>query len=348
MDLRCAPARSGRSCRGPAAPAASEANAAPPRPTRNRASQASPLVVGNVLYLGTPYNHVVALDADTGSKIWDYEGDAAPSTRGIAYWAGDKQLAPQVVVGTMNGWLYTLNAKTGKLNPGFGNEGKVNLKVGVSDNFPRGRYGMSSPPAIYKDLIFSGAQLQEEPADGPSGDIRAWDIHSGKLVWTFHTIPRPGERNHEVWQEDQWEDRSGANPWGFMTVDEAWDVVCRLGTPTPDFTVAAVKDPTSTDRRSWRWTPPPESSSGISKPRITTIGIMTDCRSVLIDDVRTARSPRRRAKDQGGLPVHLQPCHRQADIRGGGAAGRSRITRIPARELAYAAISSQAAAARSN
>src|SRR5579863_1401443 len=226
----------------PAAPA--ESAAQPPRRPRSRASEASPLVVGNVLYLGTPYNHIVALEADSGKLIWDYESDSAPATRGIAYWAGDKDLAPQFVVGTMNGWLYTRKAKTGKLNPGFGNEGKVNLKQGVADKFPRGRYGMSSPAAIYKNLIFTGAQLQEDPANGPSGDIRAWDIHSGKLVWTFHTIPRPGEPNHEAWQEDQWQDRSGANAWGFMTVDvERGMLFIPLGTPTPDFYGGSRKGP---------------------------------------------------------------------------------------------------------
>lgn len=207
-----------------------------PRAVRNRASEASPLVAGGILYLGTPYSRVVALDPATGKKIWEYESEYAPSTRGLAYWPGDRLLAPQVVVGTMSGWLYTLNAKTGKLNPGFGNEGKLNLRPGVADKFPRGRYGVSSPPAIYKNLIFTGAQLQEEPANGPSGDVRAWDIHSGKLVWTFHTIPRPGERNHEAWREDQWEDRSGANAWGFMTVDvQRGMLFVPLGTPTPDF-----------------------------------------------------------------------------------------------------------------
>ena len=220
----------------PGAPGAPAAPAEAPRPPRNRGSEASPLVVGNVLYLGTPYNHIVAFEADTGKKIWDYEADSSPATRGIAYWPGDRTLAAQVVVGTMNGWLYTLNAATGKLNPGFGDEGKVNLKQGVADKFPRGRYGMSSPPAIYKNLIFTGAQLQEEPANGPSGDIRAWDIHSGKLVWTFHTVPRPGEANHDAWQEDQWQDRSGANAWGFMTVDvDRGTLFVPLGTPTPDF-----------------------------------------------------------------------------------------------------------------
>jgi len=95
---------------------------------------------------------------------------------------------------------------------------------------------MSSPPAIYKNLVFTGAQLQEEPAKGPSGDVRAWDLRTGKLVWTFHTIPHPGEANHDTWQEDQWADRSGANVWGFMTVDVARGMLfVPLGTPTPDF-----------------------------------------------------------------------------------------------------------------
>jgi quinoprotein glucose dehydrogenase len=218
-----------------ATPTPAENNAVPAR-RRTRSSEATPLVVGNVLYLGTPYSRIVALNADTGEQIWAYDADSAPSTRGIAYFPGDKTLGPQIVVSTMNGWLYTLNAKTGKLNPGFGNEGKINLRTGVADKFPRGRYGVSSPPAIYKNLIFTGAQLQEEPANGPSGDIRAWDIHSGKLIWTFHTIPHPGEKNHDAWEEDQWQDRSGANSWGFMTVDEERGMLfIPLGTPTPDF-----------------------------------------------------------------------------------------------------------------
>jgi glucose dehydrogenase len=220
--------------RPPAVPA-SEGAEAKPAP-RNRASQATPLMVGGVLYLSTPYNRVVAMEPETGKKIWEYESEYTPSGRGIAYWAGDEVLPPQIVVGTMSGWLFTLNAKTGKLTTSFGDNGKVNLKNGVADKFPRGRYGMSSPGVIYKNLIVTGAQLQEEPANGPSGDIRAWDIHTGKLVWTFHTVPRPGERNHDAWQEDQWADRSGANSWGFMTVDlQRGMLFVPLGTPTPDF-----------------------------------------------------------------------------------------------------------------
>jgi quinoprotein glucose dehydrogenase len=227
----------------PAAVPPSEGVEAKPAP-RNRPSQATPLMVGGILYLSSPYGRVVALEPETGKKIWEYESPYSPSGRGIAYWAGDATLPPQIVVATMNGFLYTLDAKTGKLNTNFGDNGIVNLKNGVADQFPRGRYGVSSPPAIYKNLIFSGAQLQEEPANGPSGDIRAWDVHTGKMVWIFHTIPGPGEANHEVWEGEQWVNRSGANVWGFMTVDVQRGLLfLPIGTPTPDFYGGSRKGP---------------------------------------------------------------------------------------------------------
>ena len=222
----------------PAGALGSSEEVAPARPTprRNRASQATPLVVDGMLYLSSPYNRIVALEPETGKKIWEYESEHTPSTRGIAYWGGDKTLPPQIVVGTMSGWLFTLNAKTGKLTTSFGDNGMVNLKTGIGDNYPRGRILMSTPAAIYKNLIFTGGQLQEAPAKGPSGDVRAWDVHTGKLVWTFHTVPRPGEKNHDAWQDNEWVDRSGANVWGFMTVDvQRGMLFVPLGTPSPDF-----------------------------------------------------------------------------------------------------------------
>src|SRR6266851_5401436 len=191
------------------------------RRPRRRMSESIPLVVGDVLYMSTAYSRIVALEAETGKKIWEYESEHSPALRGIAYWPGNKSLPPQIVYGTSDGWLISLNAKTGKLVPGFGNEGMVNLKTGVvSDKVPNARLGVSSPPAIYKDLVIMGSNTGEAPAFGASGDVRAFDVHTGKLVWTVHTIPRPGETNHEVWHGNEWVDRSGANSWGFTTVDE--------------------------------------------------------------------------------------------------------------------------------
>ena len=186
----------GRGRRGGAPPLEAEAAGARgvPAAPRVRQSKTTPLVVGNVMYLATPYNRVVALDATSGGKIWEYETKYGAAPRGISYWPGEGQYPPAIVFGASGGHLISLNAKTGKLTPGFGNEGIVDLRPGVSDHFPNGRYSMSTPGAIYKNLIITGAQLQEEPAKGPSGDVRAWDLRTGKLVWTFHTVPRPARQ----------------------------------------------------------------------------------------------------------------------------------------------------------
>ena len=117
-----------------------------------RQSAATPLVVDGVMYMGTMYNRVVALDADTGKEIWVKDVGNTPSTRGIAYWPGTNGIPPQIVFGTGDGssLLISLNAKTGEFTPGFGQGGKVDLRQGVGEKFPRLRVALSSPPAIYK------------------------------------------------------------------------------------------------------------------------------------------------------------------------------------------------------
>jgi len=213
-----------------------ETNAGDGSPRRASLSETTPLVVGNVMYMSTPYNRVVALEPETGKEIWKYRSPGTPAYRGIAYWPGDSKFPPQIVFGTTDGLLISLNAKTGQPVPGFGKEGIVNLREGVADKYPDNPYGLSSPPTIYHSLVITGSHTQESPSLGPSGDIRAWDMHNGKLVWTFHTVPRPGEPNHDIWQDQQWEDKSGTNCWGIMTVDLQRGIVfIPLGTPTPDY-----------------------------------------------------------------------------------------------------------------
>ena len=204
-----------------------------PRP---RESAATPLVIGDVLYLSTAYNHVVALDPESGAEIWVRDVGHPIARRGMAYWHGVADIAPRLVFGTTDGWLIALDARTGEFSRGFGEAGLVSLKQGVADAYPDGRVALSSPPAIYGHLAITGAHAQESPSFGPSGDVRAWDLRSGQLVWTFHTIPRPGEPNHDAWQDGQWEHRAGANAWGLITVDEARGMVfVPVGTPATDF-----------------------------------------------------------------------------------------------------------------
>jgi quinoprotein glucose dehydrogenase len=208
-----------------------------PRRRGNPESQAAPLVVDGVMYLTTAYRRVVALEPETGKCLWEYVlKNGSPATRGLEYWAGDAQTAPRLFFGTSNGELIALDARTGKPAANFGAGGVVDMKVGVMNGFDQASYGLSSPPIMYKSLVITGAHTQESPMLGSSGDVRAWDARTGKLVWTFHTVPRPGEAGHETWEGDSWKNRSGVNVWSMMTVDIARGLVfLPLGSPTYDY-----------------------------------------------------------------------------------------------------------------
>lgn len=224
-----------------AASAINHGDAAPPAQTQRRfrfvrMSESQPVVVNDVLYMSTGYGHVVALNAETGERIWDIASPHPPAMRGVSYWAGTKELSPRIVYGTMDGWLIALDAKTGELAQGFGDGGMVDLKVGevVSPDYPT--WQVRSPPAIYKDYVIPGCFPGEQPAFGARCDVRAFDMKDGKRAWTFHTVPQPGEANHETWKDGQWENRAGVNNWGFISVDvERGMLFVPLGSPNKDF-----------------------------------------------------------------------------------------------------------------
>lgn len=205
---------------------------------RFAASEATPLVVDGAMYLPTPYGRVVSLDADTGRERWVYRlesGDQA-STRGVAYWPGDGKTPPEIIFGTRAGKLIALDAATGKPAGGFGANGIVDMKTpAVMNGIPYAPYGMSSPPVIYRNLVITGSRVQEMPTHGAAGDVRAWDARTGKLVWTFHSIPQVGEPGHDTWQGDSWKGRSGVNAWTFLVVDQKRGMVyVPFGAPTFD------------------------------------------------------------------------------------------------------------------
>jgi quinoprotein glucose dehydrogenase len=169
-----------------------ETNPAPG--SKARTSGTTPLMVGNVLYFATPYQSLVAVEADTGKKLWSFDHQhAARTQRGIAYWAGTRNAPPTIFFGTEDGFLIAVNALTGKLAPGFAKEGELDLKAGMKgpglENAP---YGLNGAPAIYKNLVFTGSHLQDNGSLGGRGDVRGWDAATGKLVWTFHTVPQTG------------------------------------------------------------------------------------------------------------------------------------------------------------
>jgi len=200
-------------------------------------TEAVPIVVGNVLFTPTTQHTVVALEADTGKEIWKYDlGKASATLRGVSFWPGDSQSPPEILTGTSDGLLIALNAVTGKLVPAFGNEGVVNLRAGVADKYPKMPYHMSSPGAIYRNLIITGSQGQEDNPDGPAQDLRAWDVHTGKLIWTFHPLPHPGEAGYETWPKDAWEHVGSPANWGLITVDaERGMIFVPFGQPAPQY-----------------------------------------------------------------------------------------------------------------
>src|SRR5580692_859928 len=200
------------------------------------ASEVTPLVINGMMYITTPQGRAVAIDPVTGKEIWATQMPSGGlSTRGAEYWPGDSQTSAQIVFGSRDGKLYSVDAKTGKLNNGFGDNGVVNLNTPEILHGLPGQDGLTSPPVVYKNLVITGGTTQEVPALGPAGDVRAWDMHTGKLVWTFHSIPGPGEKYHDTWAGDSWKNRSGVNVWGFITVDAQRGIVYMpFGAPSVD------------------------------------------------------------------------------------------------------------------
>lgn len=212
-------------------------------PLRLAHSQAIPLVIGNTMYLPTPYGRIVALDATTGAERWVFvlPDNDRPSLRGVAFWPGEGDAPASIIVGTRAGRLYSLHAADGTLNTGFGADGMVNLKTPeVMQTGPDASYILPSPALIYKNLVITGAGPGEGPGGstggrGPAGDTRAWDARTGELVWTFHTVPRPGEFGYDTWTPEGAQDRSGVNVWGYMTVDvERGILYMPIGAPNND------------------------------------------------------------------------------------------------------------------
>ena len=208
----------------------------PASATGKGTSSTTALMINNVLYFATPYQSLVAVGPETGQPIWTFRHQHAPRTsRGLAYWPGDRNSPPSIYFGTEDGFLIAVNARTGKLVPGFAKEGELDLKPGMKDDLPNAPYGLNGAPAVYKNLVFTGSHLQDYGSYGGRGDVRAWDAGTGKLVWTFHTVPLPGDPGHETWLDDGWKNRSGVNVWSTFTVDtETGTLLMPLGSPSDD------------------------------------------------------------------------------------------------------------------
>jgi glucose dehydrogenase/type 1 glutamine amidotransferase len=196
--------------------------------------QVTPLVVGGLMYV-TAGRDVIALEPETGKQVWRFTASGPVSRRGVAYWPGDGKAPPLLFTGAGDR-LLALDAASGQPAAAFGDQGYVDLKPGIRGDVD-GTISLVSPPAVYKDVVITGGNNGEQaPSLGLYGDIRGWDARSGKLRWTFHTVPRPGEPGVETWEGESWRNRSGTNMWAFFTVDtERGLVFAPLGSPTSDY-----------------------------------------------------------------------------------------------------------------
>ena len=179
--------------------------------------QITPLVMNGVLYGQDMEGNAFALDAETGRPLWRFATGVRAKMRAPAWWPGDGTHAARLIVAAGDR-IYALDPATGKPVAGFGGaRGYIDIREGFAG--PKVPYRLSSPPAIYKNLLITGPATQEFGSKGPPGDPRAYDAITGKLVWRFHIVPRPGEANEGSWGPDGWQDRSGPGTWGLMTVD---------------------------------------------------------------------------------------------------------------------------------
>ena len=179
--------------------------------------QSNPIVVGGMLYATTPTLKVVGLDAATGREVWKFDpsggapGGARFRHRGVAVGRG------RLFV-TYRNWLYALDAKTGRPIGTFGADGRVDLREGLGRPAEKLTVTASTPGVIFEDLLIMGSTVPETLPSAP-GDIRAFDVNTGKIRWSFHTIPRPGELGYETWPEGAWQIAGGANAWSGVAVD---------------------------------------------------------------------------------------------------------------------------------
>jgi quinoprotein glucose dehydrogenase len=201
--------------------------------------ECQPVVAHGVLYATSPKLRVFALDAASGKPLWSFDparAQARPGKtriRGLMYWEkGDERR----IYFAARHWLWSLDARTGRPVPSFGHEGRVDLRQGFAGRVPAAvSIGVNTPGVFYGDLLILGSIVPEGLPSAP-GDIRAFDVHTGRQVWAFHTIPHPGEVGYETWPKEAWKYSGGANAWAGLSLDQERGLVyAATGSAAYDF-----------------------------------------------------------------------------------------------------------------
>lgn len=197
----------------------------------------NPIVVDNVIYVIGKDNDIDALNASTGQLVWTHDNHHATSisNRGITYWES-KDRSDRRLLFPVGNMLCAIDARTGKTIDSFGDHGSVDLRAGLGRDPNTIRQIRSGTPGrIFENLIIEGSATGEEYGS-PPGDLRAYNVITGKLVWTFHTVPHPGEYGYDTWPKDAWKYIGGTNTWGEISIDQKRGIVYfPIGSPTYDF-----------------------------------------------------------------------------------------------------------------
>jgi quinoprotein glucose dehydrogenase len=213
--------------------------------TRPGNFQNTPLMIDNVLYVSTPYNRVVALDADTGKELWAfdpkaYEAGQPPNGtgfvhRGVAAWRDGRQAR---IFLNSRSRLFALDASTGEPIASFGVKGVVDLTAGLRRPVRADHYTNTSPPVVYRNLVIVGNGVGDRLVykGDPPGDVRAFDARTGKQVWRFNTVPDPGEFGADTWAGESARTMGHTNVWAPMSLDEPRGLLyLPVGTPSNDW-----------------------------------------------------------------------------------------------------------------
>ncbi len=206
--------------------------------------KATPLMIGGVIYVPTGVHQVAALDPATGATLWIYTPDPPNmggrslmiSSRGLAYWTDGNE--KRVFHNTLDGRLISINAKTGAADPTFGKNGMVLLKEQLADDRPISYVGSSSPPTVVGDVVIAQVISEITPPnmEATPCHIRGYDVRTGKLLWTFHTIPQAGEFGNDTWEEGSWKYTGNTGVWSMMSADlDLGYIYLPVESPTHDF-----------------------------------------------------------------------------------------------------------------
>lgn len=202
---------------------------------RQRRIKCQPVMIDGILYGLGAQSKLFALNAATGEELWEFVPDGSSTNRGLNFWQNGNDKRIFYVAGP---YLYSIDATTGRLIPEFGEKGKVDFHTGLeNERFDIQDYSITStsPGVIYEDVLVMGSTVSEY-GDALPGHIRGFDVRSGRLLWTFHTVPQPGELGYDTWPEDAYKKIGGANNWAGMVLDEARGVVyLGTGSPSVDF-----------------------------------------------------------------------------------------------------------------